>query len=183
MYDSYVDFCTDLRVTSFPISASMVALFLHDNDLATPSIVFMFETLRLAALEVWEAPHVKTLVTVADEWNTLEENEVIVALVADNDGRRWVQRGNAEASGDGARFFVDASSFPVLSSDLVYTVSSARALRSRKSANANSAGKQVRAGVPSPEVIFAEVDYLQAFKGYIPIVEGDASGPSRPAPS
>ncbi|KAL8292689.1 hypothetical protein RQP46_001301 [Phenoliferia psychrophenolica] len=89
LYQSYVDLCTSLRVPAFPITAPLVALYLHEEDCAIKSVIDSFERIRLAVLEVWEDGNVKALVTVADEWTELLDDETIEALRRENDRERW----------------------------------------------------------------------------------------------
>ncbi|KAL8292691.1 hypothetical protein RQP46_001303 [Phenoliferia psychrophenolica] len=90
IYQSYVTLCSSLRVPAFPVTAPLVALYLHERDCAVNSTIDVFERIRLAVLEVWEHENVpKHLVMVADEWTTLPEDETIMALKAENDRLRW----------------------------------------------------------------------------------------------
>ncbi|KAL8292708.1 hypothetical protein RQP46_001320 [Phenoliferia psychrophenolica] len=91
VYDSYASYCTTISVPSFPILASLVALYLYDRDCAIQSTIQAFESIRLAALGTWEYEHLRNeSVKVVDE--SLEKNETIKALKAENDRLRYEAR-------------------------------------------------------------------------------------------
>ena len=53
-YDDYLEFCRASTIPSFPITAPIIALYLHDKDVAITRVVTSLECIRLAALETWE---------------------------------------------------------------------------------------------------------------------------------